>query len=46
MVKIYDEHGQKMPPVDNPLLLDSATSIAEKIRTKQVSLRFVCSNEM
>lgn len=37
MVKLYDEHGPSMPPIDDGLLLESATSIAEKIRTKQVS---------
>lgn len=46
MVKIYDERGQKMPPVDNPLLVESATSIAEKIRTKQVSSRSFRSHFM
>lgn len=40
MVKLYDERGQSMPPIDDRLLLESATSIAEKIRTKQV-IRFV-----
>lgn len=37
MVKFYDERGQSMPPIDDRLLLEPATSIAEKIRTKQVN---------
>ena len=36
-MKLYDERGQSMPPIDDRLLLEPATSIAEKIRTKQVS---------
>lgn len=32
----YGKRGQSMPPVAEPLLLESATTIAEKIRTKQV----------
>lgn len=39
MVKIYDERGLSMPPVDDRLLLEPATVIAEKIRTGQVSFR-------
>lgn len=38
MVKLYDEHGQSMTPIDDRLLLEPATSIAEKIRTKQVNI--------
>ncbi|KAK5641912.1 hypothetical protein RI129_010459 [Pyrocoelia pectoralis] len=34
---IYGGRGQKMPPVKEPLLLESATSVAYKIRTKRVS---------
>lgn len=30
------KHGKSMPPIDNNLLLESATSLAEMIRTKQV----------
>lgn len=37
MVKLYDERGQSMLPIDNRLLLEPATSIAEMIRTKQAS---------
>lgn len=37
MVSLYGERGQSMPPVDDHLLLEPATCIAEKIRTKQVS---------
>ena len=38
-VKLYDERGQSMLPIDDRLLLEPATSIAEKIRTKQVNNR-------
>lgn len=37
VVRIYGRHGQVVSPVDDPLLLESATSIAHKIRTKEVS---------
>lgn len=37
MVKRHGEHGPSMPPIDDLLLLESASSIAEKIRTKKVS---------
>lgn len=37
LIKRHGEHGPKMPPIDDLLLLESATSIAEKIRTKKVS---------
>lgn len=37
LIKIHGEHGPSMPPIDDLLLLESATSIAEKIRTKKVS---------
>lgn len=33
----YDNKAKKVPPVKNPLLLQSATALAEKIRTKQVT---------
>lgn len=36
VVKVHGEHGQSMPPIDDLLLLESASSIAEKIRTKKV----------
>lgn len=36
LVKIHGEHGSSVQPIDNLLLLESATSIAEKIRTKKV----------
>lgn len=38
MVKLYDERGQSMTPIDDRLLLEPATVIAEKIRTKQVRI--------
>lgn len=38
--KTHGEHGPSMPPIDDLLLLESATSIAEKIRTKKVSVFF------
>lgn len=37
LVKVHGEHGPSMPPIDDLLLLESASSIAEKIRTKKVS---------
>lgn len=37
LIKRHGEHGPSMPPIDDLLLLESATSIAEKIRTKKVS---------
>ncbi|XP_011875142.1 PREDICTED: fatty-acid amide hydrolase 2 [Vollenhovia emeryi] len=33
----YDKKAKKVPPVKNKLLLESAVSLAEKIRTKKVS---------
>lgn len=36
LVKVHGEHGQSMPPIEDLLLLESATSIAEKIRNKKV----------
>lgn len=36
MVRMYGERGHSIPDCNEPLLLESATSIAEKIRTKQV----------
>lgn len=35
---IHGEKGQSMPPIKNLILLDSATTLAFKIRTKKVSL--------
>lgn len=40
LVKVHGEHGPSMAPIDDLLLLESATSIAEKIRTKKVSCYF------
>lgn len=37
-VAFYGEHGESIPPIDDRLLLESATSIAEKIRMKQVRM--------
>lgn len=37
LVKVHGEHGESMPPIDNLLLLESATSLAEKIRNKKVN---------
>lgn len=34
---VYGKTGQKMPPIKNVLLLESATSLAFKIRHKKVS---------
>jgi fatty acid amide hydrolase 2 len=33
---IYGRKGQSVPPIKNPLLLESATELAAKIRTKKV----------
>ncbi|KAK2585700.1 hypothetical protein KPH14_010313 [Odynerus spinipes] len=33
----YDNKAKRIPPVKNPLLLDSAVTLAEKIRSKQVT---------
>lgn len=35
--QVHGEHGPSMAPINDLLLLESATSIAEKIRTKKVS---------
>lgn len=35
---IYGEHGQKVPPIRNLILMESATSLATKIRTKKVRI--------
>lgn len=40
LVRIYGERGQSIPSIGEPLLLQPATSIAEKIRTKQVITHF------
>lgn len=40
MVKVHGERGKSMPPIDDLLLLESATSIAEKIRTKKVNKKW------
>lgn len=37
IVLFRGERGESMPPIDDQLLLEPATSIAEKIRTKQVN---------
>jgi fatty acid amide hydrolase 2 len=34
---VYGEKGRKVPPISNPLLLESATSLAKKIRKRQVT---------
>lgn len=34
----YGRKGKTMSPIKDPILLDSATTIARKIRTKQVSM--------
>lgn len=39
LVKVHGEHGPSMPPIDDLLLLESATSIAEMIRTKKVAAK-------
>lgn len=42
LVKVHGEHGPSMEPIDDLLLLESATSIAEKIRTNKVNIRLNC----
>ncbi|XP_055317975.1 fatty-acid amide hydrolase 2 [Sitodiplosis mosellana] len=37
VVQVHGEHGPSMAPIDDLLLLESATSIAEKIRTKKIT---------
>uniref|UniRef100_A0A1Q3FKY0 Putative amidase n=2 Tax=Culex tarsalis TaxID=7177 RepID=A0A1Q3FKY0_CULTA len=34
---IYGEHGQKVPPIRNLILMESATSLATKIRTRKLT---------
>lgn len=34
---LYGEKGQSMPPINDVILLESASSLALKIRTKQVT---------
>lgn len=34
---VYNQPGKKMPPIQNPILLESATSLARKIRCKEVN---------
>lgn len=40
LAKVYGKHGKSMPRIVDPLLLESATSIAGKIRTEQVINKF------
>lgn len=35
---VYSQPGKKMPPIKNPILLESATSLAHKIRRKEVNI--------
>lgn len=44
LAKVHGEHGPSMAPIDDLLLLESATSIAEKIRTNKVNIRQNCEN--
>lgn len=37
---IYGEKGQSMPAITDPILLESATSLASKIRKQEVCLSF------
>lgn len=34
---IYGEHGAKMPPIRNLILMESASSLAQKIRTRKLT---------
>lgn len=42
LVKVHGEHGVSMPDIDNLLLLESATSLAQKIRNKHVIIFAIC----
>lgn len=37
LTKVYGEHGASMPSIDDLILLESATALAEKIRTRKLS---------
>lgn len=39
---VYGGPGERMPPIKNLLLLESASSLALKIRTKKVNLYTYC----
>lgn len=43
LVRVYGQRGQSIPTAEGPLLLEPASSIAEKIRTKQVNIHFILS---
>lgn len=34
---VYGEHGKRMPPITNLILMESATSLAAKIRTRKLT---------
>lgn len=40
----YGDKGESMPPINDLILLDSATSLATKIRTRKVSIIVECGN--
>lgn len=40
-LNVFGRKSSALPPVQNPLLLDSAISLAAKIRKKQVSLAII-----
>lgn len=42
---IYGEKGQSMPAITDPILLESATSLASKIRKQEVCLSFAFLKE-
>lgn len=43
---LYGEKGESMPPIKNLILLDSATTLAYKIRTRKVCVRFFFGRSM
>lgn len=42
---IYGEKGESMPPITDPILLESATSLAKKIRNQEVSWLNISTSE-
>lgn len=43
---VYGKKGRCMPPISDLLLLESATSIAYKIRTRKVSTQSVINDNL
>lgn len=45
LTKVHGEHGPSMPPINDDILLQSATSLAEQIRNKKVNIHENIMNE-